>query len=86
MTQLLHTISETLINPLEKAIAFEAVPTGKIKAKEHAKVAGSINPIGCIPIFWAIVENIGIKILAVTVLLQIFVTNLKFFGHLKNLE
>lgn len=60
--------------PLPNTIALGGVPTGRTKAKEQAKVTGSIKVKGWFPVCWARVATIGTKMLAVTVFEQIFVT------------
>lgn len=67
-------MSVTLIIPEEKTMALGGVPTGKANANEHAKVVGSMSVRGLICKFSARPATIGTKMLAVTVLLQMFVT------------
>jgi len=62
--------------PLEKAIEFDGVPTGSTNANEHAMVAGNISASGWTSACLAIVATMGMKMLAVTVLLHTLVTSM----------
>ena len=59
-------------------MALGGEPTGSMKAKEQASVVGNIRASGCMADRWAMLDTIGMKMLAVTVLLQMLVTNLNF--------